>query len=445
MAQSVSSPEAKPDAGGAESSPARSRRRFNPKILGAIVGVALVGYFGWRQFAPRPPATVLAVTGRIESDETEIDAKTGGRVIAIRVREGDAVKAGQVIAEIQDEEVNQQVQGAIAQVSAAQQEAAQAKLDIAVAESKIQEAAASVVQAQGDSQGRVQQATSTVAAARAQVAQSKAQVKQAEAEVQQAAAKLKLAIVDRDRYAQLAAQGAINQQQYDQAVTNADTAKATLETAKATLQARQEAVNAAAEQLTAAQGNLTQTRSTTLNPVIRSNQLAAAQQQKQQAEARLAAAQAKVRTAIAYQDQLQNRLASLQVKSPIDGIVQERPLEPGAVVTPGKTLLTVLNPQAVYLRAYVPEGELGNIYVGKPAQVFLDSNPDRPLPAHISAIDPKASFTPENIYFQKDRVRQVFGIKIAIDQTQGYAKPGMPADAQISLTAEPTGAKTNGR
>lgn len=443
MAQSVSPPDAQPDVVPTDPSPAK--RRPNPKILVAIAGVAVLGYFAWRQVMPQAPADVLLVTGRIESDETEIDAKTGGRVIAVLVQEGDGVKAGQVVAEIQDEEVNQQLQGAIAQVNAAQQEAAQAQLDIAVAESRIQEAAATVAQSQGDSAGRVQQATATVAAAKAQVAQSQAQVKQAEAAVKQAAAQLQLAMVDRDRYAQLVAQGAIDQQRYDQAVTNAATAKATLDTAKATLQARQEAVKAAGEQLTAAQGNLTQTQATMLNPVIRSNQLAAAQKQQQQAEAKLAAAQAKVQTAIAYQAQLQKRLASFQVKSPIAGIVQDRPLEPGAVVTPGKTLLTVLNPQAVYLRAYVPEGDLGKIYVGKAAQVFLDAKPDQPLPARISAIDPNASFTPENIYFQKDRVRQVFGIKIAIDQTEGYAKPGMPADAKISLKADQPGAKADGR
>jgi HlyD family secretion protein len=49
----------------------------------------------------------------------------------------------------------------------------------------------------------------------------------------------------------------------------------------------------------------------------------------------------------------------------------------------------------------------------------------------VSAIDAEASFTPENIYFQNDRVKQVFGIKILLDHPQGFAKPGMPADAEI--------------
>ncbi|PZV11178.1 MAG: hypothetical protein DCF22_15040 [Leptolyngbya sp.] len=409
------------------------KRKPNPKVLLAIAGVAVASFLGWKLLVPPPPSNVLHVSGRIEADETDIGAKTGGRIAAILVREGDSVKAGQVVAEIVDEEVNAQLQGAIAQVAAAKQDAAQAKLDIQVANSRIQEAEATVIQAQNESRGRVNQSVSTVSATKAQVAQAQAQVAEAQAGIKQAEARLKLAQVDRDRYADLVAQGAINRQQFDQAQTNADTTQATLDTARATFTARIAAVQATKEQLAASQGSLTQSQSSTLNPTIRNSQLSAYQQQKQQAAAKLAAAEAKVKNAQAAQSQLQKRLDSFKVRSPIDGVVQNRPLEPGAIVATGKTLLTVLNPQAVYLRGYVPEGDVGKIYPGKPARVFLDSNLKQPLRAKVSAIDPKASFTPENIYFQKDRVRQVFGIKLAIEQSQGYAKPGMPADAEIDI------------
>lgn len=424
MAQSISAPDV----------PAvREKRKFNPRILLGVAAVAAIAYLGWRQFVPPAVPTMLRVSGRIEADETDIGAKTGGRVTQILVREGDTVKAGQVVAVIEDEEVNQQLQAAIAQVNAARQDEAQARLDVSVAASRIQESQANLAQSKADSQGRVSQAESTVAASQAQADQARAQVTQAQAEVRRAASQLKLARIDRDRYAELVAQGAINRQQFDQAQTNADTAQANLDTARATLVAQGAAVKTADRQLQAARGGLTQTRSTSLNPEIRSSQLTAYQQQKEQSSARLAAAQAKVQAAIANQQQLQNRLDSFKVKSPIDGTVQDRPLEPGAVVTSGKTLLTVINPNAVYLRAYVPEGDIGKIYPGKSARVLLDSNPQQSLPAKVSAIDPKASFTPENIYFQKDRVRQVFGVKLAIEQAQGYAKPGMPADAEIDL------------
>ena len=411
----------------------KEKKKFNPRILLFFVVFAGLGYFGWRLLTPAPVPTVLRVSGRIEADETDIGAKTGGRVTQILVREGDEIKAGQVIAVIQDEEVDQQLQAAIAQVKAARQDEAEARLQVSVAQSRILEAQANLAQAKEDSQGRINQAESTVAANRNQVDQAKAQALQAEAEVRRTASQLKLAEADRARYAELGAQGVISRQQLDQVQTTADTAQAVLETARATLVAQMAAVKTAEQQLQAAQGSLAQTRSTSLNATIRSNQLLAYQQQKEQAQTQLMAAKAKVQAEIANQEQLQKRLDSFTVKSPIDGTVQDRPLEPGAVVTSGKTLLTVINPQAVYMRAYVPEGDIGKIYPGKSARVFLDSNPEKPLPAKVSAIDPKASFTPENIYFQKDRVRQVFGVKLAIAQSQNYAKPGMPADAEIDL------------
>jgi HlyD family secretion protein len=410
-----------------------SKRKPNPKVLIPVVlAIVGIGYAAWQLF-PRPEATALKLSGRIEADETDIGAKTAGRISAMNFREGEEVQKDQVVAQLTDEEVDEQLQAATAQVAAARQDEQQAKLDIAVVDSRIQEAQLNLQQSKGDAQGRIDQATSTVSAARAQLSQAVAQVRQAEAQVKEAESRLKLARKDRDRYAQLVSQGAINQQQFDQSQTNVETAQASVETAQATFQARQEAVRAASDQLNAASGGLTQVKTTGLNPDIRDAQLAGLYQQRQQAQSRLAAAQAKVKSALANQQQYQKRLDSFVIKSPIHGVVTARPVEPGAVVATGRTVLTVINLNTVYLRGFIPEGEIGKIRVGQRAKVFLDSAPDKPLSAKVAAIDPKASFTPENIYFRNDRVKQVFGIKLAIDDPAGFAKPGMPADGEILL------------
>jgi HlyD family secretion protein len=434
MTQTVSSQATSSDESILTKAPSlQPKHRPDLRIFLLVGGLLVAGYFGWRYLTVPSSAKLLQISGRIEADETDIGAKTGGRITAILVREGDPVKAGQVVAEMEDLEVNAQLRGAIAQVSAARQDVAQARLNIEIAESRIQESAANLEQAKGDSRGRVDQAAATVAAAKAQLNQAQAQVGQSRAQMQQAEAELKLALRDRVRYRQLVSAGAINRQQFDQAETKANTAQSWLETTRAELEARLAAVKTATDQLAALRGGLTQSESTQLNPTIRRSQLSVLQQQKQQAYAAFAAAQDKVQNAVAAQQQIQKRLDSFKIKAPIDGIVQDRPLEPGAVVATGRTLLTIINPRAVYLRAYVPEGDLSKIYVGKPARILLDSDAQPPLNAKISAIDPKASFTPENIYFKKDRVRQVFGVKLTIEQDRDYAKPGMPADAEIDL------------
>jgi HlyD family secretion protein len=199
------------------------------------------------------------------------------------------------------------------------------------------------------------------------------------------------------------------------------------------LRSRQASVESFRKLVNSAQGQLVQAQTTGLNPDIRTAQLAGLRTQLAQTKLKLAAAQADVNKAKAEQQEIQSKITDLNIISPIDGVVTTRSVEPGAVVTSGKTLLTVINPNTVYLRGFVPEGEIGNVRVGQPARVFLDSAPNKPLSAKVNAIDTQASFTPENIYFQKDRVKQVFGIKIGIDNPAGFAKPGMPADGEIVI------------
>jgi HlyD family secretion protein len=92
-----------------------------------------------------------------------------------------------------------------------------------------------------------------------------------------------------------------------------------------------------------------------------------------------------------------------------------------------------VNLDQVYLRGFIPEGQIGLVRVGQAARVYLDSNTKQPLEAVVSRIDPQASFTPENTYFRDDRVKQVVGVKLQLTNPQGFAKPGMPADGEVLI------------
>ena len=118
------------------------------------------------------------------------------------------------------------------------------------------------------------------------------------------------------------------------------------------------------------------------------------------------------------------------------GIVATRSAEPGEIVAPGTVVVTIFNPQQVYLRAFIPEGDIGRVRTGQLARVYLDSNPKLPLDAVVARIDPQASFTPENTYFRDDRVKQVVGVKLQIVNAQGFAKPGMPADGEVLVEGD---------
>lgn len=384
--------------------------------LGLLMIAAGFGIYYWLS---RPADDAIELSGRIESYESDLGAKVGGKVESIAVREGDLVKQGQVVARLEDQELKAQLEAAKAQVNAAQQQVTQAGLQVDVVESQVQEARLTLEQSQGDTAGRVSQSEATVATAQAQLSSAQAQA-------QEAQSALELASADRDRFSTLVSQGAISQQQFDQVQTQ-------FKTAQDTLSARQSAIAAARQQVAATQGALTQSQTSQLNPEIRATQVNRTQKQQAQAQAQLAAAQADVEQAQAAQTEIEARLSDLEIRSPIDGVVLTRTVEPGEVISPGTTILTVVNLEDVYLRGYIPEGEVGAVRIGQSAQVFLDSAPEQPLAATVTAIDTEASFTPENIYFQDDRVTQVFGLKLEIDNPSGFAKPGMPADGEILL------------
>jgi HlyD family secretion protein len=119
------------------------------------------------------------------------------------------------------------------------------------------------------------------------------------------------------------------------------------------------------------------------------------------------------------------------VIAPFSGTVATRTAEPGEVVAAGTPIVTLIDLSRVYLRGFVPEGQIGRVKLGQPARVYLDSAPHTPIEAIVSRIDPEASFTPENTYFREDRVKQVVGVKLGLKGAVGYAKPGMPADGEI--------------
>lgn len=437
---------------------AKAKAKRPPKallLLPIAVVLSGIGYGIWR-LMPHASSEVLRLSGRIEVYETQIGVKRPGRVETVVVREGAAVKKGQVLVKLDnssDQLLQDQLRGAEARVLDAQQGAEQARSTIvgaqsAIAEidSQIQEAQLNVQQSQGDTDGRVNQSRSQVATAKAQLAQAVAQAKQSEAQQ-------KLAALNQERYAALVREGAVNQQQFDQT-------EAAFYTAQADYQAKLAGIEAARQQLSAAQGGLTQTQSSSLNPTIRNAQLAALGQKREQSQAQLkvamaqlGAAEAKVKDAESarqqFLTQIKDSKKDLNVVSPLDGIVTARSVEPGAVVDSQAKLMTLIDPKTVYLRGFLPQGDIGNVRVGQTVRVYLDSATDKPIAGTVTAIDSQASFTPENIYFQKDRVKQVVGVRISVQNPDGCnnpanpysaeglpcAKQGMPADADIVLKA----------
>ncbi len=129
--------------------------------------------------------------------------------------------------------------------------------------------------------------------------------------------------------------------------------------------------------------------------------------------------------------QASSKLSYFNITSPIDGICATRSSEPGELVAAGQVMLTLVDLSSAYLRGFLPESDVARIKIGQSAEVFLDSRSAKPFSGRVTSIDAHPSFTPANVYFKNDRLRQAFGITISIDHPNGLAKPGMPAEANV--------------
>lgn len=409
-------PETPPDP-----TPKFSSRRWVWILVGSVA-IATIGTGLWYLWLRSQPDNLIQLSGRIEGYETDVSTKGAGRVEEVTVREGATVTQGQVLVRLDDDELQSELVATKSQVEAAKQREAAARLQILVLESQVADARLNLRQAEGDTTGQVAEAEALVATAQAAVTQEQARVEEAIAFLEQAR-------VDRDRFVRLASLGAETQQR-------ADVAQTMLNTAQAALHSRQAAVDVARHAIEIAEGKLTQAQTTTLNPDRQQTNISRLQAEVDQAQVVLLGAQADVKTAEANRQLIQSRLQNLTVNSPIDGVVTTRSVEPGTVVLPSRPLLRIVDLDQVYMRGFIPGGQIAQIRVGQATRIYLDNDPDHqyPLNATVIAIDAKASFTPENVYFQQDRVEQVFGVKLSLDQPSGLAKPGMPADAEIPLT-----------
>jgi HlyD family secretion protein len=371
-------------------------------FLAVALGLGLAAAYGSRLWNATPSSSVK-VTGTIEATQVEVGAKITGRLRALLVTEGDRVAPGQLLVRLEDEELGAELRRAEAAVKNAQ-----AQLSDLLAGARKEE---------------IEEARAAMERARAQLDDLMAGSRREE--VEQARQTLRSAMATREwtekehqRSRELFRKELVAAQDVDRARQAYEVAGAQERAAGENLDLvmagpRPHQVEAARAQLKAAQDRLN-----LLLAGPRPYQVDAARSQVTHAQASLELAK--------------SRLRETTLTSPISGVVLRKNLEAGEIANPGVSILTLADPKDLWLRAYVPEVEIGKIKVGQPARITVDSFRDRTFPGKVAEIASEAEFTPKNVQTQKERVNLVFRIKIVVDNAEGILKPGMPADADIS-------------
>jgi HlyD family secretion protein len=341
-------------------------------------------------------------SGTLQAPTAGVGSTLGGRVTAVRVADGQAVRRGDVLIRLDDAQPRGEVTNAAGRL--AQARASLADLEAGARAEDLARAAALADQ-------QLAAYRSAELSTPRQVAVLRAQLRQAQAQAQDAAASAKQAEADASRTLRLYATGDESAQARDAAVARAQRAEAQLRSAQAAIRAaRDQLANASnvtlpANAAAAFAGYLAAKQSyRSLAAGPRPDQLRAARAAVHAAEGDLAKARA--------------RLAETIVRAPAPGVITAFDLHVGDLVGPGAAVATLDEGGEPFVRIYVPQALLGRVRVGTTLPVRPDADPAARISGTVEQVDAQAQFTPQSVQTASDRATLSFGVKVRVHDAQ---------------------------
>jgi HlyD family secretion protein len=338
-----------------------------------ILGLLTLGSLIWYLLTARTSGD-LKLIGTVDANEVLVSAKIPGRIQTLSVDEGQTVKAGQLIAVIEADDLQAAHKAAQATVSSQQ--------------SKLGETVETERQSRGETTSATINAQAQVRAARATQAQAQALL-----EHQQA---------DTSRIVALAQQGIMSQQASDEAATS--------------LKAAHAAVDSATENIAAAEAALKQAQAHEL--------LASANART------VESTRGMVANARALADQAGVELAYTQVLAPVTGKVNVLAARQGEVLSAGGTIATVMDLTQTWIYAPLPETQADAVQLGDSLRVVMPSGAE--VQGKVIAKSAEADFaTQRDINGGRKRDIKTVRLKLLIDNPEEKFVPGMIAEVYI--------------
>jgi len=388
-------------------------------VILAVVALAGGGVWWWTQ--RQAQATIeMQGSGTIEAREVHVGSEVAGRVTQVMAKEGQVVKAGDILFRLDDALLVSQRAQAQAAINTARAQRDQLLAGARTEQIEAGQATLSTTQAllngaQANLSRLLNRTTSDqIAAARSQLEVARARAKLAQ-----------------DAYT---------------SVMNGRTNAPAFGVMGKGLGAPEEQMRAQLEaanfQVTAAQARLNK-----LLAGATSDEISSAQAQVDSAQAQLdaahaqydllvagpsreqiAAANAAVAQAEAALKALDVQADKLVVRAPQDGVILVRNVQVGEVLAPGATVFVIGKLATLQITIYLPESLYGRVKLGQTTRVTVDSYPGVTFAATVVHIADQAEFTPRNVQTVEGRSTTVYAIKLDVPNPDGRLKPGMPAD-----------------
>jgi HlyD family secretion protein len=134
---------------------------------------------------------------------------------------------------------------------------------------------------------------------------------------------------------------------------------------------------------------------------------------------------------------IENQLGKCKIVNPVKGVVLEKYVNQGELVTVGKSLYKIADLDEMKLKIYVSENQLSQIKIGDTVEVYIDSENEKLMkfPGRVLWISAEAEFTPKIIQTREERVNMVYGIKVKV-KNDGAIKIGMPGEVKFEHKGE---------
>jgi multidrug resistance efflux pump len=366
-------------------------------ILITVLAVACAASCGSNRFA---------YSGTLQTESAKVGSTIGGRVTGVLASDGQRVKAGQVLVELDSS-------GQVAALAAARSQAAQNQAALAdlVAGPRPEEVARALA-AEASAKAVLDKTPQELHVARDNLRQAQAALAQAQAQARQAQATY-------SRTQRLYTEGAV-------AAQARDDARATHESAEASVRSQRASVAAAHARLVEAQTSDTNVAQQSYASAVANRQLVQAgarPDQVAQARAALDAARANVAAA-------QTNVREMTIKAPADGVIDALDLRVGDLVGPRAQVAIVRELREPYVRIYVAQRDLGKIAVGQTVTIRSDALGGS-YSGTVEQIDQDAQFTPRDVQTREDRADLTYGVKVRIHDSQGRLPGGTTVEVAL--------------
>jgi HlyD family secretion protein len=360
-----------------------NRKRFLFILVVAALAAVAAYSMGWFRHE-----SGLQGSGTVEARNIRVGSKVGGRIDQVLVREGDSVGAGQTLVTFDDKEL---------QATLSQTRATAEKAERGFRREEIDEARAAAAQARAEYEQRKN-------------GYRQEDIDAAKAELDRATADETRAHLDFQRYDALAQKDLVSKQQRDTAEANWKMALAQKQSAQQKLDQLRRGYRQ--EEIAAAEARYRQTQAT-LEKFERGNR----REDVDAAKAALALEEARYR--------------ERQVVAPSAATVEVLDVRPGDLIAPNTPIATLLERDQIYVRIYIPETEIGHVQLGEKAEIHVDSFPHQIFNGVVEQINQQAEFLPRNVQTREERVHQVFGVKVRIEDASRHVRAGMAADVKF--------------